>query len=324
MIWVLLVGMALATSNHRIEPPDRQLGVVMGTQWVPRDSTIRVVPSSCPAGELGVEVTSVDAWYRRKDVKLVEAGATGCLSGDVLTPADERVRPAERRLRQFFEARFGSISASAIKSTPWDRVALPMVHELSRSEIQEAYSREGLVTTKQRERTVIAEGPRKDGKPIYAHFLGSDAPRSDRWATIRTIERLLELADAWAEFCRTQLSESVPEANADTCLLQIGDLAYYHDILPDPLGHRTHHSGECVDLRLFRFPASRYEAYWNRRDDRTGKRGGYSRVLTKAFIAFALEHSTPKIIHFNDPSVVQSFAAVTPALGHDDHIHMCF
>ena len=112
----------------------------------------------------------------------------------------------------------------------------------------------------------------RDGKPIYAHFLGSDAPRSDRWATLVTIERLLVLADEWAMYCRNRLSETMPEANADSCLLQIGDLAWYNDLRPDPLGHREHYLGEC-EHSAFRSPASRYEAYWNREDDRAGEEG---------------------------------------------------
>ena len=320
----LLLGVALAAPTLRVEPANRLLGVPMGTGWVPRDSTLQLASHECPDGEQSVQIVSVNEWYRVKGVEVVAPGEVGCLPKSVLKDRKVQLEPAEQRLKQFFEQRFGSIPTAAIQSTPWNRVALPMVRELTPAELERVYKREGLLTAKQRERAVIAEGPMRDGKPIYAHFLGSDAPRSDRWATPSTIERLLVLADEWAMYCRNRLSKTMPEANADSCLLQIGDLAWYNDLRPDPLGHREHYLGECVDIRLFRSPASRYEAYWNREDDRAGERGGYSRSLTQAFLRFAVEHAAPTVVHFNDPVVVQRIPMVTPARGHDDHIHMCF
>ncbi len=211
-----------------------------------------------------------------------------------------------------------------MKSTPWGRIALPMFRELSATDLRAEQAREGLFTQKQKERAVVAEGPYRDGKPIYAHFLGSDAPRSDRWATATTIRQLMALADEWATHCRQALPPQIPEANPDTCLLQIGDLGWYNDTLPDPLGHRDHYRGTCVDIRLFRTVASRYEAWWNRPDDRPNAKGGYSQPLTLAFLRFATETEKVTNVHFNDPAVLEALPDVTAARGHDDHIHMCF
>jgi len=325
MLWVG-VGVALAAPIQRVAPAERALGVAMGTHWVPRDTTVRETEHACPDGQSGVEVVEVDAWFRVKDVEVARSGQRGCLSSDLLVdaaqPSGDPVLEAQLRLA--FEERFGSVAPGAIRSTPWNRVALPMVHELSHSERQEEHQREGLRTSQQKERSVIAEGPLRDGKPIYAHFLGADAPRSDRWGAIATVLKLMALADAWADHCRLVLPGTISEANAGTCLLQFGDIAWYNDTLPDPLGHRTHYAGTCADIRLFRDTPSRYEAWWNRPDDRVGERGAYSRALTQAFLQFAMAEVSPTEVHFNDPAVVESVPLVTPARGHDDHIHMCF
>jgi len=322
----LLLGAALAAPTHRVEPADRELGVGMGERWVPRDSRVQPVERACEEEEQGIQIVSVDDWYRLKGKTLVERDEIGCLPKAVLKPVAESpgLSPSELQLRRSYEDRFGPIVASAIKSTPWGRVALPMAHELSSSELDAEYRREGLLTARQKERAVVAEGPARDGHPIYAHFLGSDAARSDRWGTLATVEGLLSLADAWSQFCRERLPEVTPEANPASCLIQFGDLAWYNDARPDPLGHRQHYPGSCVDIRLFRFPASRYEAWWNRADDRAGERGGYSQVLTQSFLSFAVAHSSPSVVHFNDPVIVQAIPQVTASRGHDDHIHMCF
>jgi hypothetical protein len=230
----------------------------------------------------------------------------------------------DARIRAEFTDRFGAIEATSIKSTPWGRVALPMVHELSAAELEEERVRESLQTPKQQERAVVAMGPVMDGHPVYAHFLGSDAPRSDRWGRPETVIRLLELSRAWAVHCRTTLTTTIPDANPETCLIQFGDLGWYNDLRPDPLGHRDHYGGNCVDIRLFRNTPSRYEAWWNRADDRGLGHGGYSQALTAAFLDFALKTAGPSVVHFNDPVVVDSVEEVTASRGHDDHIHMCF
>ena len=105
----------------------------------------------------------------------------------------------------------------------------------------------------------------------------------------------------------------------DHCTLQIGDLVWYNDLQPDPLGHKDHYGGRCVDLRLFRNDGSRYEAYWDRPDDRPGVQGGYDQMLNQAFVTFVREHFPVSVFYFNDPEI----SGVSSARGHDDHMHLC-
>jgi len=326
VIVFLWLGVSLGAPIDRIAPTGRQIGLVMGDVWLPRDSMVAPVPGACGVQSRSVQVLNVDPWYRTPGVELAQVGQTGCVPTSALTPAGPSGGDAvvDAGIRAEFVDRFGPIDATSIKSTPWGRVALPMVHEFSEAEREAERSREGLKTPKQRERAVVALGPTVDGHPVYAHFLGSDSPRSDRWGRPDTIIRLLELSRAWAVHCRTVLPATVPEANPETCLVQFGDIGWYSDVRPDPLGHRDHYNGTCVDIRLFRTPPSRYEAWWNRADDRGQGRGGYSQDLTASFLAFAVQSARPSVVHFNDPSVVNEMEAVTAATGHDDHIHMCF
>jgi hypothetical protein len=89
------------------------------------------------------------------------------------------------------------------------------------------------------------------------------------------------------------------------------------------LGHTTHHEGTCVDIRLFRSDGSRYEAYWNRPDDRPGHSDGYDPQLTAAFLNFATETVAIDKLFFNDPSVIAQVPGLEARSGHDDHIHLC-
>ena len=94
--------------------------------------------------------------------------------------------------------------------------------------------------------------------------------------------------------------------------------------MPDPLGHLDHHQGTCVDLRLFRADGSRYEAWWNAPDDRAGFPGGYSRQLTRQFLAYTLQEHDIQWAFFNDPAIREALPFVEPRKGHDDHLHVCF
>ena len=106
--------------------------------------------------------------------------------------------------------------------------------------------------------------------------------------------------------------------------VQFGDLAWYSDKRPDPLGHKAHFEGNCVDIRLFRDDGSRYEAWWNREDDRQEASGGYSRGLTTSFLEYAYANHKPTKVYFNDPEVHAAVPGVEAQPGHDDHIHLCF
>ena len=172
------------------------------------------------------------------------------------------------------------------------------------------------MTPEQQSRGVVAVGPKRAGVAVYDHFRGTDPPGVDTWATSATIEHLLRLASGWFDACSKT-------ADPRLCTLHIGDLAYVDDRRPDPLGHKDHYAGTCVDLRLFRTDTSRYEAWWNRPDDRTG-RTVYDRSRTTAFLRYAYAHSPLGDVFFNDPPVIAAVPGVKPLKGHDDHIHMCF
>ena len=178
-------------------------------------------------------------------------------------------------------------------------------------QIAREWEREDLRTPEQRERAVTALGP----SGLWLHFLGADARFSDAWALPETVVSLVDLTESWLNFCA-----GMEISDRQQCTIQLGDLAWYNDRRPDPLGHKDHYSGQCVDLRLFRSDGSRYEAYWNRPDDRPGRGVGYDRVLTQAFVDFARDRAAIDVVYFNDPEV----SGVETARGHDDHIHLCF
>jgi len=325
MVWILLLSVVNGASHRRVAPDGRDgIGVAMGEKWVPRGSWVQVDEGGCEEG-VPVRVTRVNPWYRASDVELVGVGDTGCLPSTILAqPEDsEGSERAEKDVQNAFFQRFGPIDASKVVSTPWGFVALPMQHELTVAEREREFTKENLRTGKQRERATDAYGPSRDGVPVYTHFLGSDAPRSDRWGTPAFIVKLLAVFDEWAVHCRDVLPPSVPAARAETCTVQVGDLAWYSDV-PYRLGHTTHFKGNCADIRLFRDDGSRYEARWNRADDRPESSGGYSRDLTQAFLEFVTTRFEPTVVYFNDPEIGKSIAGVREVKGHDDHIHLCF
>jgi hypothetical protein len=208
-------------------------------------------------------------------------------------------------VREAYAGLFGPIALHRIPWTDWGRVGLPLV-PLSPEALEAELARESLVTPAQRERVVVAEGP------AWTHFLGSDPPGSDIWANPRTVVHLMRLAKAWSDQC----------GDAPGCTLSIGDLSYFNDTRPDPLGHKDH-EGECVDLRLFRSDGSRYEAWWNRPDDRSGALA-YDRGRTLAFLKLAVERTPVRELIFNDPDVRAAVPMVKARRDHDDHVHLCF
>lgn len=324
-------------------------GLAIAVPWegdavLTRGSLVRTT-GTCAAG-VGVEVVAVNPWYAAgKTTPAV--GAIGCLDPEHLAPAGDRfvaygpgggaivgppedcadavgLRPITREQEAAIVAvqavhaeLYGPIGLDRVPFTDWGFVGLPFVRELSADERAATWAHERLVSDTQREKATFALGP--DEGRVYQHFLGADPRWTDTWATPDTVVRLLRLAHGWAAQCAT-LAEGTPE----TCTLQVGDLAWFNATRPDPLGHTDHHRGNCVDLRLFRSDGSRYEAWWNRPDDREGIEGAYSRPLTQAFLAWALEHEQIETLYFNDPHVIEALPAVTPQRGHDDHVHLCF
>jgi len=235
-------------------------------------------------------------------------------------PVDEAQLRAVRRVQEAWTGHFGSLGLEGVPTTDWGFVGLPLVHFRSREEIRAAWEAEHLVTDAQREKVVTAEGPRReDGAPYYLHFLGADPRFSDLWARPETLVTLFALLHGWSDHCVAVLGR-----RPEVCTVQVGDLAWYNGRRPDPLGHSDHFEGRCVDFRLFRSDGSRYEAWWNRPDDRPGWPSAYDAELTRAFLAYALEHAPVARAFFNDPAVVRDLDGVEPAPGHDDHFHLCF
>ncbi len=213
-------------------------------------------------------------------------------------------------------ARVGPVDLASLSWSFGGRVRLPLV-ALDPDERAAEHRREALLTADQQSRALTHRGP--GAAPAWLHFTGTDPLESDAWGTPAAVSALIALAADWRDHCAARAAAD-PALDPAACVLQVGDLAYYDDRRPDPLGHKDHFAGNCVDLRLFRSDASRYEAWWNRPDDRPGRPAAYSRSLTAAFVDLALARDDVDQVLFNDPAV----AAATPARGHDDHLHLCF
>lgn len=253
------------------------------------------------------------------DVVTVSGGCGAWRVGDApadlaaLRPITERQLADVEIVRDVYTRRFGPLGRHEVPVADWGFVGLPLV-PLDESALAAELARERLDTPARREKAVRWLG----GGGAYAHFLGTDKPGSDVWATPATIAAVIALAADWAAAC------PAIAANPAACPLQIGDLAWFNPTRPDPLGHRDHFRGTCVDLRLFRTDASRYEAWWNRPDDRDGVAGGYDRALTTAFLRWLVARDGVTTVLFNDPAAREAVPAVAASPGHDDHIHVCF
>ena len=273
-----------------------------------------------PAGSWGCEdgavvrVERVDPWHRIPDVKTAEVGQVGEMLGG--RARGDHQEAALSQARSAYRSLFGD-PVPEIAATRWGKVALPLFW-YSGERLREEVVREDLDTPLRAEKAVTATGPFLDGVPVYLHFTGADEPRSDVWGAPAFIESLMRFALDWNRRCRRSMRTS-----PSNCTLQLGDISWYDDQLPDPLGHTDHHLGACVDVRLFREDGSRYEAWWDRPDDRPGDRPGYSSATTGAFLTFAADWPGVSALFFNDPRWVEAVDLVQARPGHDDHIHLC-
>jgi hypothetical protein len=204
----------------------------------------------------------------------------------------------------------GPTGIEHIELNPQGRVRLPLVVRHDAERLAEEHIREGLDTPERREKAEVGVGP----GGAWRHFLGADGPLTDCWADPWALARMVRVFTAWNAHCQETLGHDL-----ERCAPMVGDLSYLDDRRPDPLGHRDHFRGDCVDLRLWRTDGSRYEAYWDRPDDRPGRGGGYDAETTRAFIAFVSSREETSTLLFNDPKAEGARAA----RGHDDHIHVC-
>ena len=226
-----------------------------------------------------------------------------------LRPIEPDVLEAVLAIQAHAVQRFGPLALTDISWTHTGRVSLPWVHWYTDAELAEILAREHLQTEAQQDRAVRARGPTDH----YLYFRGSDPIRSDIWGTPDTIHSLIDTLADWKATC---------PGDPVHCVVQLGDISWFSDKRPDPLGHRDHYGGTCIDIRLFRADGSRYEAWWNRPDDRPqfAQTAGYDGALNAAFVAHLRARPDVHRVLFNDPAA----AGATPARGHDDHMHVCF
>lgn len=328
---------------------------------LPRGSLV-LADGACADGSVAVELLSVPLWSLAA-LDVPPLGARGCMAPDALRPPENQLLvqadawPLRRgelvalggfceswtadgaalsraamgvlqpmsaemledatQVRDAYEARFGPINLADLPVTGSGFVGLPLPRALSREELEAVFVKERLDTLVRRQKAVRWLGGEVEGRPSYAHFLGADPVWSDIWARPDTLVQLLDLAAGWARACPNAV------AAPETCLLQLGDLAWFEDVLPDPLGHKDHHAGTCVDVRLFRDDGSRYEAWWSRPDDRPGVTGGYDRELTIAFLRWVVEAQPVTDLFIGDRVALRAVPQARWAPGHDDHIHLC-
>lgn len=293
-------------------PPVGARGCVAAGALGPPEDLFLVQESAWPlqAGEIVTVQGTCDAWTVRGFGLSRDALAA-------LRPVSPRLLADATRVRDAYEAHFGPLNLASVPLSD-GFVGLPLPFALDAAAVAEERARERLDTLERQQGTLRWMGGAIDGRTAYAHFLGADSAWSDLWARPDTVIRVLELAAGWARACPR--AADAPE----TCLLQLGDLAWFEDVVPDPLGHKDHHAGRCVDVRLFRDDGSRYEAWWNRPDDRPGVTGGYDQELTLAFLRWASAELPVTTILFGDPAARRQVPLVRPVSSHDEHIHLCF
>jgi hypothetical protein len=202
---------------------------------------------------------------------------------------------------------FGTWILGRVWLNDWGRLSLPLEY-LTPEEQEKEYTRERLQSSKQKSKATVAKGPR------WLHFLGTDNMYTDVWGSIEHVQGLVSLTQDWHSKCMSDTAVT----NKEACIIQIGDISWFNPRKPDPLGHKTHDKGRCVDLRLFRRDGSRYEAFWNRGDDRDGFKRAYDLHLNSLFIDFLWEQGM-EVVLFSDKRTQARWAP-----RHNDHIHFCF
>ena len=318
--WLLAVTMASAGPLMHIIPPEHgAIGVQVDDFWIPRGTTVQPREGSCPHETVPVTVLVVDPWYRIKDVRLPSTGQAVCVRAAVLRSlgepdGDER---AERAVGAAYFRHFGPIDADAIKSTPWGRVALPLPRELSDKQLAEEWSSEHLVTPQQRTRATVAEGPRRQGEPVYTHFLGT--ARRGLTALTRvccraagTGQRLVD--PAWSGYPAGCMHRREPHRT-------VRRFGLVQRQASDPLGHKAHFEATVSTFVCLGTMALDTRHGGIRRRSARGERwlqsGARHRAGTPA-------NHKPTKVYFNDPEVHAAVPGVEAQPGHDDHIHLCF
>lgn len=166
----------------------------------------------------------------------------------------------------------------------------------------------------------------------YVHYKGGDPLHSDSWGHPDTICELISIAREWHQFCQNKLGKSKKQ-----CTMQIGDISF---ITPgkmqsgkDPLYHKHHNDGTCVDMRPLRVDDAwigttiNYDTL------------GHDSNLNKAFIDFVSERNASPI-YYGDQKILSRNSKATRDCdmtnpnndldkgvlgcpGHMNHIHFC-
>ena len=354
MILTLLLpdAIAAACDVRWIPVHGLEVGIMRDQKRLPTHSLLKALDAPCEAGQL-MEVQWVPSFAKALGQPLFQPGDMVCLNDNTAVKPDDLVvyahsdisqwsmqrgelkslepsmtcaltqvdgqdfsvlttanGEAVKVLQQQWVSQFGQALNGGVEINPWGYVALPHAQILTASDAVAADAAEHLDTPSRQEKGIRAIGPNE----AWLHFWGADPPHSDHWAPPEYITQWVELAAGWSQHCLAQGLGSTTQ-----CALKIGDLAWLNPKLPDPLGHKTHFEGRCMDIRLFRNDESTYEAYWNRADDRPQAVGGYSQALTQAFVNYAHVHTAVDVFYFNDPNVT----GVQVSRGHDDHLHLC-
>lgn len=162
----------------------------------------------------------------------------------------------------------------------------------------------------------------------YTHYRQSNvSPGSDTWGYPDTICALMKFAKKWNKTCyeaglaraARQTVSRIPGPGiygilGDACTLQIGDIGFItpalkQDTTKDPLGHSSHKSGRCIDVRPVRndgeFVGTNYES------------PSYDQTLTRLLVSELKKAGATNVL-FNDPDV-----SAGRMEGHDDHVHFC-
>lgn len=180
-------------------------------------------------------------------------------------------------------------------------------------------------------------GPRTHGVSQqgwdYVHHTSNDAPETDVWGKPRTIYQFFKLAQFWKKRCisgidfnSSDLCGSSRSVACSTlferefqCTLQVNDVAYFSTGLKnanglDPLGHRTHSTGYCIDVRPMRKDGRLLPSRWQGTEENSHELNKEFALVLKAFGASSIYYNDPELIKLNLTHFKE---------GHDDHFHFC-
>jgi hypothetical protein len=280
-------------------------GWLVGTAPLPGAAETRRVPAGTVL-EGPITCEGGGAFLSCRDAR----GGVGVSTFQGMVPVLEEHLPGLFQAQAAVSTHGGPAGIEHVEVNTAGRVRLPLAERFDAARLAEEHAREGLDTPERKEKAEVGVGPGGS----WRHFLGADPALSDCWADPWALARMLRVFDAWNDHCQRVLGHPL-----ERCAPMVGDISYLDDRRPDPLGHKDHYRGDCVDLRLWRTDGSRYEAWWNRADDRPGRGAAYDAETTRAFTAFVSARDEVTTLLFNDPEAPGAEAA----RGHDDHIHLC-